>query len=155
MAGKANAGARTAQFLSQIGTAGGPVGALASPNLVAFGAGNIQEQLMAGNSDQYAVQRGSGAVAPIGSPHVQSSPMPSNLSDAYLMLNMPGSPLPSYGLLAAHNLKAAQITQDSGRVMDQRMLTGAMPITGQLPVDSAIAAAQQLGTNAAQQRARR
>jgi len=154
MAGKASVGDRASQFLSQIGTAGGPIGAMAAPNLVTYGAGNIQEQLIAGNSDQYARQRGAGSSAVIGSPHNQSAPMPANLSDGYLMLNQPGSPLPMHGLMTAHNTKAAQITQDSGVAMDQRMMTGMMPFTGQLPIGNAIAAAQQLGAKAAQKRTR-
>jgi len=154
MAGKASVGDRASQFLSQIGTAGGPIGAMAAPNLVTYGAGNIQEQLIAGNGDQYARQRGAGSSAVIGSPHNQSAPMPANLSDGYLMLNQPGSPLPMHGLMTAHNLKAAQITQDSGVSMDQRMMTGMMPFTGQLPIGNAIAAAQQLGAKATQKRTR-
>jgi hypothetical protein len=154
MAGKASVGAKTAQFLSQIGTAGGPVGAATAPNLVAYGAGDIQEQMGAGNSDQYARQRGAGSAAVIGSPHSQAVPMPANLSDGYLMLNQPGSPLPMYGLMAAHNTKAAQLTQDNIVAMDQRMMTNMMPFTGQLPIGNAVSAAQQLGSKAAQQRAR-
>jgi hypothetical protein len=127
---------------------------MAAPNLVTYGAGNIREQLIAGNSDAYARQRGAGSTATVGSPHSQSAPMPANLSDGYLMLNQPGSPLPMYGLMAAHNVKAAQVTQDSGVSMDQRMMTAAMPFTGQLPIGNAVAAAQQLGAKAAQQRAR-
>jgi hypothetical protein len=154
MAGKASVGAKAAQFLSQIGTAGGPVGAATAPNLVTYGAGNIQEQLIAGNSDQYARQRGAGSTAVVGSPHSQSVPMAANLSDGYLMLNQPGSPLPMYGLMAAHNTKAAQLTQDNIVAMDQRMMTNMMPFTGQLPIGNAVAAAQQMGAKAAQQRAR-
>ena len=154
MAGKASVGDRASQFLSQIGTAGGPVGAMTAPNLVTYGAGNIQEQLVAGNSDQYARQRGAGSTAVFGSPHNQAVPMPANLSDGYLMLNQQGSPLPMYGLMAPHNTKAAQITQDSMLTMDQRMMTGMMPFTGQLPIGNAVAAAQQMGAKAAQQRAR-
>ena len=154
MAGKANVGARASQFLSQVGTAGGAVGAMTAPNLVTFGAGNIQEQVMGGNIDQYARQRGAGSAAAIGSPHSQSVPMAANLSDGYLMLNQPGSPLPMHGLMGAHSLKAAQVTQDSMLTMDQRMMTGMMPFTGQLPIGNAVAAAQQLGAKAAQQRAR-
>jgi len=149
MAGKANVGDRAAQFLSQIGTAGGPVGAMTSPNLVTFGAGNIQEQLVAGNSDEYSRQRGANPMTAIGSPHNQAVIMPANLSNGYLMLNQPGSPLPGYGLMAAHNLKAAQLTQDHGRAMDQQMLSGAMPFLGQLPIGNAVVAAQKLGAKAA------
>ena len=154
MVGKASVGDRTSQFLSQIGTAGGSVGAMAAPNLVTYGAGNIREQLIAGHVDQYSRQRGAGSTAVVGSPHNQSAPMPANLSDGYLMLNQQGSPLPRYGLMAAHNVKAAQIAQDSGVSMDQRMMTGAMPFTGQLPIGNAVAAAQQMGAKAAQQRTR-
>ena len=154
MAGKAGVGDRASQFLSQIGTAGGPVGAMSAPNLVTYGAGNIQEQLAAGNSDEYARQRAAESTAVVGSPHSQSVPMHANLSDGYLMLNQPGSPLPMYGLMAAHNTKAAQLTQDNILAMDQRMMTGALQVGGQLPIVNAVSAAQQLGTKAAQQRAR-
>lgn len=161
MAGKASVGDRASQFLSQIGTAGGPVGALNSPNLVAFGAGTLREELMAANIDPYAAQR-MGAQGPvIGSPaHTMdpalnnAAPMPSNLDTGYLHLNQPGSPLPMYGLMADHNVKAAQITQDNLRAMDQRMLTGLMPMTGQLPISAGISAAQQLTAHAAKQRGR-
>ena len=154
MAGKASVGDRASQFLSQIGTAGGPVGAMNSPGLVAFGAGALRDQLIAGNTNPYAAQQMGGAGPVIGSPHSQSVPMPSNLDTGYLHLNQPGSPLPMYGLMTAHNVKAAQITQDNIVAMDQRMMTGAMPFTGQLPIGSAVMAAQQLGAKAAQQRAR-
>lgn len=170
MAGKAGVGDRASQFLSQIGTAGGPVGAMNSPALVAFGAGNLRDQLIAGNTNQYAAQQMGGAGPVIGSPahHLDPSlnnaaPMPANLDASYLHLNQPGSPLPMYGLMAAHNTKAAQLTQDNIVAMDQRMLTGMMPPTGQLvvdpgmslPIGDAVAAAQQLGASAAQQRARK
>jgi hypothetical protein len=155
MAGKASAGARAAQFLSQIGTAGGPVGAATAPGLVGYGAGKLREELMAGNTDPYAMQRMGGGAPMVGSPDNQMSSMPANLSDSYLHLNQPGSPLPMYGLMADHNVKAAQITQDNIVAMDQRMLTGMMPLTGQLPISAAVAAAQQLGAQAAQQRARK
>ena len=78
MAGKANVGARASQFLSQIGTAGGPVGAMTAPNLVAYGAGNLQAQVVAGNTDEYARQRGAGSTAVVGTPHSQSVPMAAN-----------------------------------------------------------------------------
>jgi hypothetical protein len=161
MAGKASVGARASQFLSQIGTAGGPVGALNSPNLVAFGAGALREELVAGNTDPYAVQRMGTEGPVIGSPaqHMNpalnnAAPMPANLATSYLHLNQPGSPLPMYGLMADHNMKAAQITQDNIRTMDQRMLTGMMPLTGQLPISAGISAAQQLTAQAAKQRGR-
>ena len=161
MTGKPSVGAKAAQFLSQIGTAGGPVGAMNTPGLVSFGAGKLREELMAGNSDPYAAQRMGGQGAVIGSPahHLDPSlnnaaPMPANLDTGYLHLNQPGSPLPMYGLMTAHNTKAAQLTQDNVVAMDQRMLTGMMPVTGQLPIVNAVVAAQQMGAKAAQQRAR-
>ena len=63
-----------------------------------------------------------------------------------------------YGLMAAHAAKAAQVTQDNIRAMDQRQLTGMMPPTGQLPLtamQAAVGAAQQLTSQAAQRRGRR
>ena len=161
MTGKPSVGAKAAQFLSQIGTAGGPVGAQNTPGLVTYGAGNIREALIAGNTDPYAAQRMGAAAPVIGSPANQmgpalnnASPMPANLDLGYLHLNQIGSPLPGYGLMMAHNTKAAQLTQDNIVTMDQRMLTGMMPVTGQLPIVNAVAAAQQMGAKAAQQRAR-
>jgi hypothetical protein len=162
MPGKANVGARASQFLSQIGTAGGPVGAMNSPNLVAFGAGDLQSELLYGATDPYAAARMNADPTVIGSPAQQGSPalhgsasMPANLDSAYLHLNVPGSPLPMYGLMAAHNANAAHVTQQNIRAMDQRMFTGALPMLGQLPIGPAVAAAQQLGAKAAQQRARK
>lgn len=167
MAGKASVGDRASQFLSQIGTAGGPVGAMNTPNLVAFGSGTLREELMAANMDPYAMQRAGGQGPVIGSPahHLDpalnnAAPMPGNLDTGYLHLNQPGSPLPMYGLMASHYTKAAQITQDNLRAMDQRMLTGMMPPTGQLVIDpgmsspmgGAMMAAQQLVGKAAQTR---
>ena len=155
MAGRATAGARAAQFLSQIGTAGGPVGAATAPGLVGYGAGALQEQLISGNSDPYAMQRMGGNAPVIGSPDNQMSPMPANLSADYLHLNRAGSPLPMYGLMAHQTIKAAQAEQDNIAAMGQQMMTGMMPMTGQLPIGAAVAAAQQLGAQAAQQRARK
>ena len=162
---KASAGQKASQFLSQIGTAGGPVGAANTPGLVAFGAGDIQRQVAMGNTDPYAVQRmgGGGPIigAPTGAlqPDLQTAPtMPANLDASYLHLNVPNSPLPMYGLMASHSARAAQVTQDNIRVMDQRMLTGMMPPTGQLPVSpmqAAVGAAQQLTAQASQRRGRR
>lgn len=162
---KASAGQKASQFLSQIGTAGGPVGAINSPGLVAFGAGDIQRQVAMGNMDPYAAQRMGAAApvlgAPLGAlqPNIQSgTAMPANLDDSYIHLNVPGSPLPMYGMMASHSARAAQVTQDNIRAMDQRMLTGMMPPTGQLPLSpmqAAMGAAQQLTTKAAQRRGRR
>ena len=169
---KASAGQRAAQFLSQIGTAGGPVGAANTPGLVAFGAGDIQRQLLMGTGDHHTIERmqspdpiiGGGAPV-LGAPHGVMQPglqsaaaMPDNLDTGYVHLNIPGSPLPMYGLMAAHAAKAAQVTQDNIRAMDQRQLTGMMPPTGQLPLtamQAAVGAAQQLTSQAAQRRGRR
>ena len=150
------AGARAAQFLSQIGTAGGPVGAATAPGLVAYGAGALRDQLVAGNTDPYAMQR-MGAPGPeIGNPsthpfhpgvHAGGNAMPPNLDTGYLHLNVPGSPLPMHGLMENYNLRAAQANQRQMGVMEQRMLNGAAPIRGQLPmlpITAAIGAAQQL-----------
>jgi len=163
MAGKSSVGARAAQFLTQIGTAGGPVGAASSPGLVGFGAGNLQEQIMAGNTDIYAAQRMGMGNPVVGSPSHQmdpgletSSAMPANLSSSYLQLNTLGSPLPGYGLLAAHNLNAAQATQNQIRGMDQYMYMRGMNPAPPLPMDpgqtlpivGAAASGQQLIANA-------
>lgn len=158
------AGARAAQFLSQIGTAGGPVGAATAPGLVAYGAGELGAQLRAGNTDPYAAQRMGTAAPQIGSPSTHpfqpdiqggSAAMPPNLDTGYVHLNIPGSPLPLQGLMGNYNLRAAQANQRQIKVMEQQMLNGAAPIRGQLPmlpIASAIGAAQQLSAQAAQQK---
>jgi len=154
MAAPSNVGARAQQFILQVGTGGGAVGAMASPKLVGFGAGNLREQLTAGNTDIYAAQR-SGAMAPvIGSPSGQSNtsaPMPANLDSSYLHLDIAGSPLPRFGLLTAQNTRAAQATQDNITAMDQYMymrgLNTAMPLplnpSQVVPVVGAPASGQQ------------
>lgn len=168
---KASVGQRASQFLSQVGTAGGLAGAMTAPGLVAFGAGDIARQVMMGNGDHYMMQRMESpdpiltSNAAVGAPNhglhpkLQSAPtMPDNLFNDYIRLNMPGSPLPAYGLMEAHAVKAAQVTQDNIRAMDQRMLTGNMPPTGELPLipmQAAMGAAQQLTAQAAQRRGRR
>jgi len=161
MSGQEHIGARASKFLAQMGTGGGPVGGMNTPGLVGFGAGDLQRQLIAGRVDPYAVQRMIPEAPVVGSPAHHMDPalnnapvMPGNLSSGYLHLNQPGSPLPMYGLMADHNVKAAQITQDNLRAMDQRMLTGLMPLTGQLPISAGISAAQQLTAQAAKQRGR-
>ena len=162
---KPSAGQKASLFLSQVGTAGGPVGGANTPALVAFGAGDINRQLIMGNTDYYMAQRTQSPDPIVGapqgamSPGLQSAPtMPTNLDSGYVHLNVPGSPLPMYGMMAAHATKAAQVTQDNIRAMDQQMLTGMMPPTGQLPVtpmQAAVGAAQQLQSTAAKQRGRR
>jgi len=81
----------------------------------------------------------------IGSPHVEGSPMPQDLQMGYLNLNTFGSPLPQYGVLASHNLRAAQINQDQGTAYQQQMMTGYMPPTGQLPIGAMPPQPQQKG----------
>ena len=70
---KASAGDRAAQFLAKIGTAGGPAGA---PGLVAFGAGDLQQQVMTGMSDEYAAIRARDLAPEIGTPNVPDHPFP-------------------------------------------------------------------------------
>jgi hypothetical protein len=138
--GKASVGARAQQFLNSIGTAGGPIGA---PGLVTFGAGNLQDQLSASQyNPYYARQQEAAKGGPvIGSPNMGNldpglgtPSMPMDFDSGYLHLNVPGSPLPMYGLMADHNVKAAQITQDQIMAMQQRSLMPFMPPTGPLPV---------------------
>lgn len=157
---QASAGQRASQFLAQVGTGGGPVGGMNTPGMVAFGAGDIQRQLMMGTTDYYMAQRTMSPDPVLGAPHgimnpkLQSAPtMPDNLQAGYVHLNVPGSPLPMYGMMTPHAAKAAQITQDNIRAMDQRMLAGGMPITGQLPMmggmQAAMGAAAQITNQAA------
>lgn len=119
---------KASQFLSMIGTAGGPIG---SPSLIGFGPSNLAEQVQYGMSDNYARQRMAGDQPIVGSPAPQ---MPMDLDAGYLRLNMPGSPLPMHGLMTSHNLRAAQIAQDQMTAQEQMVLLGMMPQRGQLPV---------------------
>ena len=128
---KAGVGDRAAQFLSAIGTAGGPIG---SPALFSFGAGSLSQQLGAGNSDQYAAIRGVGTGPAIGDPRAPQPAMAQNLDASYLKLNLPGSPLPANGLFTDKYVKASQITQDQMLANEQLMMTQMAPMTGQLPV---------------------
>lgn len=128
---KASAGERAAQFLASIGTAGGPIGA---PGLVTFGAGNIAQQLQAGNTDEYAAIRARGLAPQVGNPNAPQPRMPSDLDASYLKLNLPGSPLPRNGMLLPQFLDAAEFTQDAIVSNEQRMYNQFMPMTGQLPM---------------------
>lgn len=145
---------KASQFLAQIGTAGGPVGAMTAPNLVAFGAGDIQRQLVMGNTDYYQAVRMEGANPAVGNPN-QPSAMPNNLQANYLALNLPGSPLPQYGLLLPRYLKSAEMIQKQmGLQAEQRLFASMMPMTGQLPISpmqAAAGAAQQLQNQKAKQ----
>ncbi len=117
------------QFLSGLGTAGGAIG---SPQLVGFGGTDIQNQVMSGNVDEYANIRMRQGDTRIG----ESSAMPSDLDASYLKLNLPGSPLPSNGLLAPQNIVGAQQTQNLARSEEQMFLAEYLPAAGlsKLPV---------------------
>ena len=101
------------QFLSGLGTAGGAIG---SPQLMGFGGADIQNQVMSGNIDEYAsirMRQGDTRIE-------ESAAMPSDLDASYLKLNLPGSPLPTNGLLAPQNIVGAQQTQDM--IMSQEQM---------------------------------
>ena len=117
------------QFLSGLGTAGGAIG---SPQLVGFGGTDLQSQVMSGNIDEYANIRMRQGDTRIG----ESAAMPSDLDASYLKLNLPGSPLPSNGLLAPQNMVAAERNQNFIRSEEQMFLAQYMPAAGlmQLPV---------------------
>ena len=117
------------QFLSGLGTAGGPIG---SPQLIGFGGTDIQNQVMSGNVDEYANIRMRQGDTRIG----ESAAMPSDLDASYLKLNLPGSPLPVNGLLAPRNMVAAEQNQDMILSQEQMFLAQFLPAAGltQLPV---------------------
>ena len=117
------------QFLSGLGTAGGAIG---SPQLMAFGGTDLQNQVMSGNIDEYANIRMRQGDTRIG----ESAAMPSDLDASYLKLNLPGSPLPTNGLLAPQNIIGAQQTQDMILTEEQMFLAQYLPAAGlsQLPV---------------------
>ena len=117
------------QFLSGLGTAGGAIG---SPQLIGFGGTDVQNQINAGNIDEYASIRMRQGDTRVG----ESAAMPSDLDASYLKLNLPGSPLPTNGLLATQNVRGAQQTQDMIRSEEQMFLAQYLPAAGlsQLPV---------------------
>ena len=117
------------QFLTGLGTAGGAIG---SPQLMGFGGTDIQNQVMSGNMDEYANIRMRQDEIKIG----ESAAMPPDLDASYLKLNLPGSPLPTNGLLAPQNIIGAQQTQDMIRSEEQMFLARFIPAAGlsQLPV---------------------
>lgn len=128
---KASAGERAAQFLANIGTAGGPIG---SPALFGFGAGNLAQQVQSGNIDEYAAIRARNVAPQIGNPNMPQPAMPSDLDAAYLKLNLPGSPLPRNAMLMPQFVDSAEYTQDAIVANEQRMYNQFMPMTGQLPM---------------------
>ena len=117
------------KFLSGLGTSGGAIG---SPQLVGFGGTDIQNQVMSGNVDEYANIRMRQEEIKIG----ESAAMPPDLDASYLKLNLPGSPLPTNGLLAPRNIVAAEQTQDMILSQEQMFLAQFLPAAGltQLPV---------------------
>lgn len=155
--GKPSAGARAQQFLASIGTAGGAIGA---PGLTMFGSGNLREQMSATQMNPYlqAQQAAAAQGNTIGSPQVGNTnpgigtgTMPADFDSDYLHLNVAGSPLPMYGLMGAHNLKAAQFTQDQIQAAQQQSLYPFMPMAGQLPISPVLLPPQNVG----QQKGRR
>ena len=117
------------QFLAGLGTAGGAIG---SPQLIGFGATDVQNQVVSGNTDEYANIRMRQDEIKIG----ESAAMPPDLDASYLKLNLPGSPLPANGLLVPQNLRAAERNQDMIGVSEQMFLAKYLPAAGltQLPV---------------------
>ena len=117
------------QFLAGLGTSGGAIG---SPQLINFGASDLQNQLIKGSSDEYASYRMRQGDTRIG----QSAAMPSDLDASYVKLNLPGSPLGPNGLLAPRNLDVAQQRQDIMLSQEQLFLARFLPLAGltQLPV---------------------
>ena len=87
---------------------------------------------MTGSIDEYEMIRMRQGDTRIG----ESAAMPSDLDASYLKLNLPGSPLPTNGLLAPRNLIGAQQTQDMIRSEEQMFLAQYLPAAGlsQLPV---------------------
>ncbi len=120
---------KTDQFLSGLGTAGGAIG---SPQLMGFGGADVQRQVMSGNIDEYESIRMRQGDTRIG----EAAAMPSDLDASYVKLNLPGSPLPSNGLLATRNIIGAQQTQDMIMSQEQMFLAQYLPAAGlsQLPV---------------------
>lgn len=128
---KGSAGDRAAQFLGKIGTAGGVHGSL---GLIQFGIGDLQQQIQAGNTDEYASIRARNLGPAVGQPNAPQPPMPADLDASYLKLNLPGSPLPRNGLLTSQFVDAAQYAQDQIVANEQQMMMQSMLFPGQLPV---------------------
>ena len=122
---KANAQEKADAFLAGLGTAGGAIG---SPGLVTFGAGDTQRQVITGNSDNnWAAKE---------QQMVEDAAMPQNLAASYLKLNLPGSPLPMNGLTSVQNLNASISNQKMFLSHYQMTLAQMMPPGGfqQLPM---------------------
>ena len=112
---KARAQDKADAFLAGLGTSGGAIG---SPGLIEFGAGDIQRQVITGNSDNYWSLR---------DPEVSTSPLPQDLDAAYLKLNLPGSPLPGNALTAVQNLAATVVNQQRFLAEYQMSMAQMMP----------------------------
>ncbi len=116
---KANAQEKADAFLAGLGTAGGAIG---SPGLMTFGAGDIQRQVITGNMDNnFAIKE---------QQMVEDAPMPQNLDASYLKLNLPGSPLPMNGLTSVQNLNASISNQKMFLAQYQMTLAQMMPPGG-------------------------
>ena len=126
---KASTNEKADQFLAGLGTAGGPIG---SPQLIGFGASDLQNQVITGNTDDYANIRMRQGDTRIG----ESAAMPADLDASYVKLNLPGSPLPVNGLLAPRNMINAELRQDMMLSQEQMFLANFLPIAGlsKLPV---------------------
>ena len=122
---KKKAQERADDFLAGLGTAGGAIG---SPGLVTFGAGDTQRLVITGNMDNNWAAKEQQIV--------EDAPMPQNLDASYLKLNLPGSPLPMNGLTAAQNLNASISNQKMFLSHYQMTLAQMMPPGGfqQLPM---------------------
>ena len=128
---KAGARKRAEEFIQAIGTAGGAVGA---PGLVQFGAGDTQQQVVLGQSDEYSAYREQDMQLGVGSPNTAPPPMPRDLDSAYLKLNLPGSPLPSNAMFMPLNMAQAGFQQNQIQASVQQFLMQRLPMTGQLPM---------------------
>ena len=103
---------------------------------MSFGGSDIQAQIFAGNSDQYAPIRMRQGDLGVGDPNAAVPPMPQDLDASYLKLNLPGSPLPRNALLSPQNQMAAEFTQNQIAANEQLYLRNAMNPIGlmKLPV---------------------
>ena len=120
---KAKASDKADAFLQDLGTAGGAIG---SPGLMTFGAGDVERQVVYGNSDNYFSLRGQ---------KIEAAPMPQDLDASYLKLNLPGSPLPMNALGSVQNLDQSIMNQKMFLSQYQMTLAQMMPASAfqQLP----------------------
>ena len=121
---KASTSEKADKFLQSIGTAGGPIG---SPQLIGFGGTDVQSQLAAGNSDEYAAIRMRQGDTRV----VEAAKMPSDLDASYLKLNLPGSPLPANGLLAPQNMVAAEKTRITEILSHSTLVIGVLTFSSE------------------------